>query len=224
VEAIPIERIETVVRSWEQPWQLAIIQPKQDCDRFAASPYDLGRPSDVAGVDFASIDGAKAIYACFFPYLYVDKIPRFAFEMGRALEAAKRLKEAEQSYMPAVRKGYPAAQSALGGLYELQNRVEDAADLYRRSADQGDPVGQTNLGTMFRDEYGGLTKNDVAAVRLYKEAAAKNYPVALSSLGWMYEQGRGGLPASELEAKRLYEQAAAKGDAYAQRALQRLGF
>jgi len=46
-------------------------------------------------------------------------------------------------------RGYAAAQTSLGILYERQKKEEAAAELYHRAADQGDPVAQTNLGTMF---------------------------------------------------------------------------
>ena len=222
MEAIPVEIIEATLRSWGQPWLLSVVPPKQDCDRMAASPDDLGRPSDVAGVSLDQLDVEKGKDACFLMLFFSEKIPRFTFQAGRILQAEGRLKGAESLYAVAAEKGYPAAQSALGSLYEMQGKEKDAVDLYRRSAEKGDPVGQTNLATMLRDEYGGVLKDDDAAVRLYKEAGAKNYPAALSSLGWMYEQGRVGGAANEAEARRLYEQAAARGDPYAQRALDRL--
>lgn len=225
VEAIPIERIEILMKEWMFPWDVMFIPPKQNCDRLAASPYDNDRPTDVPGIDLENIDSANASDACFNPFLaYSTRIPRFAFEMGRAREAGNRLKEAEQGYFQAANAGYAAAQSSLGWLYERQNKEQDAAELYRRAADHGDPMGQTKLGIMLRDEYGGQTQDDGEAVKLFKEAAGRGYPMALSCLAWMYEQGRGGLPKSEAEAQQLYRQAAAKGELYAQRALARLGF
>jgi hypothetical protein len=225
VEAIPIERIEAFIRDWEQPWQLTVIQPKQDCDRLAASPDDSRRPPNVAGVNFDRMDTKRALLACFFPILaYVIKIPRFAFQAGRAYEATEEFVLAEQSYSLAAERGYPAAQSSLGALYESQSKDAAASELYRRAADQGDPAGQTSLATMLRDDYGGMGKKDEEAVRLYKDAAGKNYPAALSGLGWMYEQGRVDGQPNETEARRLYERAAAAGDRYAIRALQRLDF
>jgi hypothetical protein len=224
-EAVPIERIEANIREWQQPWQLTVIQPKQDCDRQAASPYDLRKPSNVAGVGLDRIDTRKALSECFFPILaFGDKIPRFAFQAGRAYEANDELVLAEKSYSVAAEKGYPAAQSALGALYEGQSRDAAAVDLYRRAADQGDPAGQSSLATMWRDDYGGMGKNDEIAVRLYRDAAGKNYSAALSSLAWMYEQGRVDGQPNEAEARQLYERAAALGDRYATRALQRLDF
>jgi S1-C subfamily serine protease len=225
VEAIPIERIESFIRDWEQPWQLTVIQPKQDCDRLAASPDDPRRPPNLAGVSFDRLDIKKALSACFFPILsYGNKIPRFAFQAGRAYEANEELGLAERYYSLAAERGYPAAQSALGFLYESQSKDVAASELYRRAADQGDPVGQTNLATMLRDDYGGTGKNDEMAVRLYKDAAGKNYPPALSGLAWMYEQGRVDGQPNEAEARLLYERAVAAGDRYATRALQRLNF
>lgn len=223
LEAIPVESIEATVRSWGQPWLLSIVPPKQDCDRMAASPDDFGRPADVAGVSLDRLDTERATDACVHLGMnFSEKIPRFAFQAGRIMQAEGRLKEAESVYAIAAGKGYPAAQSALGALYESQGKDKEAAELYRRSAEQGDPVGQTNFATMHRDEYGGVRKDDEKAVRLYKAAASKNYPPALSSLGWMYEQGRVEGAANESEARRLYELAAASGDPYAKRALQRL--
>jgi hypothetical protein len=223
VEAMPVENIEAVVRGWGYPWLLSFAQPKQDCDLFAASPNDLGRPADVAGVSLDKLDVKKAMGACWLlGPSYADKIPRFTYQVGRILQAEGDLQEAEKLYAIAANKGYPAAQSALGVLYEKQGKDKEAAELYRRSAEQRDPVGQTNFATMLRDEYGGVRKNDDEAARLYKEAASQNYPAALSSLGWMYEQGRVGSAANESEARRLYEKAAEGGDPYAQRALARL--
>jgi hypothetical protein len=225
VETIPIERIEAIIKGWEQPWQLTIISPKQNCDKLAASPYDIDRPSDVVGVDFGDIDAEKAITACLSTFVkYSEKIPRFIFELARASEAAKRLDAAELGYKAAADKGYAAAESSLGRIYERQNKEGEAAELYRLAGDQGDPVGQTNLGTMLRDGYGGLAKDDIAAVSLFRIAASRDYPPALSALAWMYEQGRGGLSKNETEVERLYRLAAAKGEPYAQRALMRLGF
>jgi hypothetical protein len=224
-EAVPIERIEASILEWQQPWQLKVIQPKQNCDLWAASPYDLGKPHNVAGVSLDHIDTKKALSECWFPILaFGEKIPRFVFQVGRAYEASDELVLAEKSYSVAAERGYPAAQSALGALYEGQSKDVAAADLFRRAADQGDPAGQFNLATMWRDDYGGLGKNDETAVRLYRDAAGKKYSAALSGLAWMYEQGRVDGQANESEARRLYEQAAALGDRYATRALQRLDF
>ena len=224
-EAVPIERIEANIREWQQPWQLTVIQPKQNCDREAASPYDLGKPPNVAGVALDRIDIMKALPECWYPvFAFGEKIPRFAFQVGRAYEASDQLVLAEKAYSAAAERRYPAAQSALGALYEGQSRDGPAADFYSRAADQGDPAGQSSLATMWRDDYGGMGKNDEAAVRLYRDAAGKNYPAALSGLGWMYEQGRVDGQPNEVEARRLYERAAALGDRYAARALQRLDF
>jgi TPR repeat protein len=223
VEAIPIERVEGLRKGWRHRWELTMITTHQNCDRYAASPYDANRPKDVIGVPIEKIELVAAMNACFdAAFWYGPKIPRFMFQLGRAHEAAERFELAESGYKRAVEKGYAAAQASLGVLYEQQNKDREAVELYRAAAAQGDPVAQTNLATMFRDGFGGLTKDDVAALGLYERAAAQGYAAALSGLAWMYEQGRG-VARSEADAERLYSQAAAKGDAYAERALARLG-
>jgi hypothetical protein len=223
-EAIPIETIEAIVKELEISWSVAVISPKQDCDRLAADPYDLLLPPNVVGVELSDLHAQEAEKACFRPFFnYGVKIPRFLHEMARALEADGEPNGAKEGYTRAAASGYAASKASLGVLYEKEKKDHDAADLFRDAANQNNPIAQAHLANMLRDGAAGLAKDDAAAVELYKLAAARAYPLAISGLAWMYEQGRGGLKRSDEDAIKLYQQAAGKGDSFAQRALKRFG-
>ena len=112
-----------------------------------------------------------------------------------------------------VAQNYPAAQFALGWMYEKGRGVEQnntkAVRWYRKAAKQGDAKAQNNLGWMY--EYGkGVAQNDTEAVRWYRKAAEQGYILAQTNLGLRYEYGKG-VAQSDTEALKWYKKARKNG-------------
>lgn len=150
----------------------------------------------------------------------------------------------------AASAGLPAAQNALGEIYESGNVVpasaHDAARWYRAAYDQGDARGTYNLGRMVAEgrayEYGAVSgaqgqsqvfsgaealhsasgTNWLLVAEIWKRAVAKGDPVAAYALGKLYETGAQGVPVEMAEAIRLLRIAADAGVPDAKESLEAL--
>lgn len=85
-------------------------EPSQ-CDFLAAAPINQ---VGVKGVEFDRIDPQRAIPACEAALEKDPQHPRFLFNLGRALDAAGRYKEAVSRYKASADLGFVAAISSLG--------------------------------------------------------------------------------------------------------------
>ena len=156
------------------------------CDRLAGARFDL--QGVVAGRYPNEIAAAEAVPACREAVSAFPEVPRFAYELGRALEAAGAYEEATQLYEQAAAAGHTVALSALGGLFEnglgKPQDVDRAAEYYEAAAKAGDPLGMNALGRAYRDAKGRPADRD-RAVEWFLEAASRGHTFAYNNLGWL---------------------------------------
>jgi TPR repeat protein len=79
-------------------------------------PDDL--PNHAKGVDFVNLDVEKALPPCKEAAETPPIDPRYQYQYGRVLSAAKRYSEAFQQYTKAAQAGYMQAMWALRGAYD----------------------------------------------------------------------------------------------------------
>jgi hypothetical protein len=143
-----------------------------ECDRLAASDQDGARPPAVRGVPVTAIDAKAAVAACLAAAKAAPGEARIIYQLGRALEADKKLDNAIASYQLADQLGYAIAAAALGELYERGEGVPRDAGaaerLYAKAAQAGDCTGADDLQRL----RGGLTGtwNEVCCSGKYRQS------------------------------------------------------
>jgi TPR repeat protein len=117
------------------------VAAEDSCDKAAADPADPKRPDDTAGVPFDRIDAARAVQECLKAANIISGEPRLLYELGRALDAAKRYDEAIGFYRRAADAGYAIAMASLGLHYEegqgVNKDLSVAKDWYQKAVDGG---------------------------------------------------------------------------------------
>lgn len=188
-----------------------------DCDRLAASPFDLTRPSGVVGIEFAKLEAASAKTACDDAILHYPDVARFSYQAGRAADKLNDYAGAVQLYQWAVSRGSAAAMYNLGNMYfDGRGVAADYAEgrkWYEQSARQGNAAALVGLGNLYL-EGRGVAMDYTQARKLYEEAAARNNREAMNALGTLYQNGKG-VAKDYTQARRWYEKAAALGSAVA---------
>ncbi|WP_175528914.1 tetratricopeptide repeat protein [Granulicella pectinivorans] len=164
------------------------------CNLATASADDVTRPHDIPGVAFDQINPAVAVPACEAAVSANPGVARLQFELGRALEAAKRLGEARAAYERAAAKDFALAEANLATLYRLGEGVPKdyvkSMAWYRKAADQGLASAQVNVGHLYY-EGDGVAKNYAEAMKWYRRAADQGDQDGQAKLGEMYFNGRG---------------------------------
>ena len=92
------------------------------CDRLAAHPSDLRRVGE--GVVFGDISPDTAIAACQSAVGEFPGIPRFQYQLGRALHKGERYEDAIAWYRKAAEQGHASGQTDLGNMYWKGRGVE----------------------------------------------------------------------------------------------------
>ncbi len=144
----------------------------------------------------------------------------------RAYEAG-RYETARQLWAPQAEAGDPAAQLALGSLYDLGQGVPrdpaTAYGWYRRAAAAGSPAAEFNVAAM-SDTGDGVPRNAPEAALWYSRAAAHGNRRAQYNLGQLYAAGDG-VPRNPDQAEAWFRAAAVDLPAAAERlaALRRAG-
>ena len=149
------------------------------CDRVAASPIDILKPSNVVGVPFKDVDKWKANGSCRRAISGAPPsiLPRMEFQAGRALEKMENEYAAEDEYIKAANHHYLAAYVALGwmcyaGLGRERQNFENAFKWYKKGAESGDPTSMNNVGVLYL--YGvGVAKDTSKANYWLKRAHEK---------------------------------------------------
>ncbi|MER9133252.1 trypsin-like peptidase domain-containing protein [Mesorhizobium sp. M0768] len=171
------------------------------CDRLAGQPFD--RRVGLGGMPFNEIDAAAAIAACEAAVKSAPGEPRFRYELGRALEKAKRFADAVAAYQTAADAGYPDGFINLAYAYQEGNAVPKdnvhALSLFSKAFDLGEESAGFPLGQMYWQGEG--TKEDGAkAVAIWSQAADAGSPDAHAELGRLAELGTTTTAANLLEA------------------------
>ncbi|MBP1841949.1 TPR repeat protein [Rhizobium petrolearium] len=179
-----------------------------ECDRLAGSPYDQQRNSEFAPVGIDDIDDS-AVNACQMAYDATGN-PRFAYQLGRALNKIQQPDHAMSAYNAAVQAGYPAAKVNFGMLMGRLGDEQAEFQLYQEAALSGNVLGAYNLGVAYRDGLG--TKPDVSkALQWFEKAAAEGDDTAAFNIGTIYDEGQL-VPQDDQMAIAWYDLAAQRGN------------
>ena len=139
--------------------------------------------------------------------------PERMFQLGRALTAGGRHREAIQLFFDAADRLHVGAMTELGVMFEfgrgVPTNLATANTWYKRAADDGSPQAMNELGRWNENGTNGDIDLDAAKV-WYEKAAALGSAAALNRLGEFYEEGRG-VPQSLAAARDLYVKAAGLG-------------
>lgn len=187
--------------------------PTNDCDNLAAGPFDPQRPVGIVGVQSGLLRAAEAIGACQQAVSQYPAVARYAYQLGRALEAAKRWDEAIKALNRAIGAGYAPAMCELANMYMRGDGIPkdypQALRLYQQAITAGYVPAINDLGFMY-SHGNGVAQDYAEAVRLYRQAADLGYAGGLYRLGYMYENGYG-VSKNLAEAASLYRRAAEAG-------------
>lgn len=181
---------------------------QEQCDRMAGSPYDLNRNPAYAPVSIEQIDAA-AVSACSAAYQETNN-PRFAYQLGRALNKTEQADAAMSAYEKAVNANYSAAKVNLGMLLGRLGDQVSEFKMYSQAAEAGNVLAAYNLGVAYRDGLG--TKPDAAkSVHWFEFAAAHGDDTAAFNLGAIYDEGKL-VPEDNQMAIAWYDVAAKRGN------------
>lgn len=187
--------------------------PMTECDSLAAHPAD---PKKIApGVQWDLMDGRAAIRACEAAVqLHPDSL-RLRYQLGRSLSRMERRDDALPHLIDVAEKGYLAAYSNIGGMYQfdLKNYAE-ALRWYRRGVEQDDESSRIHLAEMYMDGT-GVPQDFSEAMRLYLPSAQKNNSVAVYKIGLIYLRGDHAVPQDYQKAMQWFQRAAELGFARA---------
>lgn len=179
-----------------------------ECDRLAGSPYDQQRNSQFAPVGIDDID-VSAVNACRTAFEATGN-PRFAYQLGRALNKTQQADQAMSAYNAAVQAGYPAAKVNFGMLMGRLGDEQSEFRLYQEAALGGNVLAKYNLGVAYRDGLG--TQPDVRkALEWFEKAAADGDDTAAFNIGSIYDEGQL-LPQDDQTAIAWYDLAAQRGN------------
>ncbi len=181
---------------------------QSDCDRLAGSPFDQQRNGAFAPVNIADI-GNQAVEACRTAFDATGN-PRFAYQLGRALNSVDEPDQAMSAYDTAVKDGYAAAMVNYGML--MGRLGDDKAEFayYQQAADSGNTLAAYNLGVAYRDGLG--TQPDIQkALQWFEKAAAKGDDTAAFNIGVIYDEGQM-IDADDQTAIAWYDLAAQRGN------------
>jgi TPR repeat protein len=187
----PMSVFKTIVRSLllviALP-SLGAAQSLPECVGPPAETVDAGQGADRADRLAAAIDACRAAVKA------RPNDPQLKYQLGRALAAAGKHREAIQVLLDAAERGHSGSMIELGLLFELGLGVPKnqatALTWYEKAAESGDPQAAYQLGQWSESGAGGDV--DLAAAKTwYEKAAALGSASAMNQLGVFYQEGRG---------------------------------
>jgi len=179
-----------------------------ECDRLAGSPYDQQRNGEFAPVNIAEIGGG-AVESCRMAFEATGN-PRFAYQLGRALNKDDQPDQAMSAYDTAVKDGYAAAMVNYGMLMGRLGDEQAEFGLYQQAATNGNVLAAYNLGVAYRDGLGTQPNAD-KALQWFEKAAAGGDDTAAFNIGAIYDEGQL-VPADDQTAIAWYDLAAQRGN------------
>jgi TPR repeat protein len=199
----------TVSPGAEERTNLTLVSAMQsECDQLAGSPFDELRNNSFAPVNIAQID-SKAVDACRVAFEATGN-PRFAYQLGRALNNSDQPDQAMGAYNVAAEAAYPAAQVNFGMLMGRLGDEQAEFRLYNEAAQGGSRLAAYNLGVAYRDGLG--TQKDVnKALEWFEKAAAQGDDTAAFNIAAIYDEGTL-VPADDQTAIAWYDLAAQRGN------------
>ena len=173
------------------------------CDKAAASPQDVDRPSGVPGVELNRIDPPAAIEACRAAVAAAPQERRMAFQLARALDVAGQDAQAREFLEKAVAADSISAMSDLALMLETGEGgpadLSRAVALFDRAAEAGNITAMRNIAIEFENGT-GRPRDAAQAATWYRKAADTGDPQAMGFLATLYLQGTG-VPKNAAEAK-----------------------
>ena len=164
------------------------------CDKAAASPQDVDRPSGVAGLEFNHIDPPKAVAACRAAVAAAPGERRVLYQLGRAFDAAGSDAEARDFLGKAADAGSISAKADLALMLETgEGGAKDlprAVALFDEAAAAGDVPAMRNVAIEFENGT-GRPRDAAQAAQWYRKAADTGDPQAMGFLATLYLQGTG---------------------------------
>ncbi|MFN7102670.1 MAG: tetratricopeptide repeat protein [Pseudorhizobium sp.] len=179
-----------------------------DCDRLAGSPSDNQRNGAYGAVELADID-LSAVDSCRVAFDTTGN-PRFAFQLGRALNQAQDVDQAMVAYEAAVEADYPAAKLNFGMLMGRLGDAQAEFRMYSEAAASGNVLATYNLGVAYRDGL-GTTPDAEKALYWLEKAAAAGDDTAAFNIAVIYDEGKL-VPADDQTAIAWYDIAVSRGN------------
>ncbi|QPC93732.1 caspase family protein [Mesorhizobium sp. INR15] len=191
------------------------------CDTAAGEPLDLqgvvpGRLPNEIGTD--------AVGVCEAAVKAYPAVPRFRYELGRALLAAGKLDKAKAIIKEAADKGHVRAVYELGYFNATGSGMaidrSRANDFYKQASDKGDPYGMTAWGRALFNGY-GVKPDTGQGLDLLLKAAAMGHTYAMNDLAAIFTEGRNGVPADAARAVAFLRAGVERQDMYSMNLLGR---
>ncbi|RUX46811.1 peptidase C14 caspase catalytic subunit p20 [Mesorhizobium sp. M4A.F.Ca.ET.050.02.1.1] len=198
------------------------LSPSVDpCDTAAGEPLDL--QGVVPGLLPNEI-GAGAVDACETAVKAYPDVPRFRYELGRALLAVGKVEDARTAIEEAAKRGHVRAVFELGYLHATgtgtaQDRTQANA-LYKAASDKGDPYGMTSWGRALFNGY-GVRPDTAKGLDLLLKAAAMGHTYAMNDLAAIFTEGRNGVTADPDRAVAFLQAGVQRQDMYSMNLLGR---
>jgi TPR repeat protein len=184
------------------------------CDSAAGEPLDLQGvvpgllPNEIAG---------DAVEACQAAVKAHPDVPRFRYQLGRALLAAGNIEQALEAFEEAAEKGHVRALYQIGYMHSTGTGVavdrKQANAFYSAASDKGDPYGMTTWGrALFHGN--GVERDTGKGLDLLLQAAAMGHTYAMNDLGAIFTEGRNGVPADQARAVAFLRAGVERQDMY----------
>ncbi|RUV69546.1 MAG: tetratricopeptide repeat protein [Mesorhizobium sp.] len=204
-----------------KPAKMKLSPTVDPCDLAAGEPLDL--QGVVPGLLPNEI-GADAVKLCEAAVKAYPDVPRFRYELGRALLAAGKVDQARKAIQQAADRGHVRAVFELGYLYATGTGVavdrKQANTFYAAAADKGDPYGMTSWGrALFHGS--GVERDTAKGLDLLLKAAAMGHTYAMNDLGAIFTEGRNGVTADQARAVAFLEAGVERQDMYSMNLLGR---
>ncbi len=181
-----------------------------ECDQLAGTPFD--RQGVVLGVFRNAIDTAAAIPACEAAVAAHPGVPRFVYQLGRAVEEAGDHARAAELYEEAAAAGHVMGVYRLGYLHLIGRGmpvdVEKAVTFFETAAAEGETYAMNSLARLYAAGE-GVPQDQDRAIDLFLQAAAQGNTYAYNNLGYLLAED--GQPDRALP---LFQASAEAGDVY----------
>ncbi|MER9256015.1 caspase family protein [Mesorhizobium sp. M0598] len=191
------------------------------CDTAAGEPLDL--QGVVPGLLPNEI-GTSAVELCEAAVKAYPAVPRFRYELGRALLAAGKVDEGRTAIEEAAKKGHVRAVFELGYMYATGTGMAvdraQANALYAAASDKGDPYGMTSWGRALFNGY-GVKPDTSKGLDLLLKAAAMGHTYAMNDLAAIFTEGRNGVTADPARAVAFLQAGVQRQDMYSMNLLGR---
>ena len=166
--------------------------PLTDCDKYAASGFDL-YPKKYA-IPLTKLDPRTAIPACEEAVRKYPDSKRLIFQLGLSYSRGGQHGAALANFRKAGEDGYPPAQIGVGMMHAkglgVPKDEAEAINWYRKAAEQGDIGGQIMLGLMYENG-NGVRQDYSVALNWYQQAADQGSALAQDQIGIFYLKGTG---------------------------------